>query len=156
MALEYNRILVGMDGSVNSEIALQRAIEVAIANNATLYIAHVIDIRTLSNYSVIDFDYSNLVNDDTVRALDEYKKEAEAQGLSEVQTIIEYGSPRAAMSKDIPEEYDIDLTIVGATGLNAMERVFIGSVSETVVRRSPNDVLVIRTAEEDDIVGFDD
>lgn len=148
MVVNYKRILVGMDGSDNSELALQRAIDIAVTNDANLYIAHIIDIRTLSNYAALDFDYSNLINDDTVRSLNEYKEQAESQGVKHVEAVIEYGSPRAAMSRDIPREYNIDLTVVGATGLNAMERVFIGSVSEAVVRRSLHDVLIIRAEEK--------
>jgi len=36
------------------------------------------------------------------------------------------------------------LIIVGATGLNAVERFLIGSVSESVARYSKCDVLIVR------------
>ena len=35
--------------------------------------------------------------------------------------------------------------MLGATGLNAVERLFIGSVSESVIRNASCDVLVVRT-----------
>ena len=35
----------------------------------------------------------------------------------------------------------------GASGLNAVERFMIGSVSEAIVRHAPCDVLVVRTEE---------
>jgi nucleotide-binding universal stress UspA family protein len=35
--------------------------------------------------------------------------------------------------------------MLGATGLNAVERLFIGSVSESVIRNATCDVLVVRT-----------
>ena len=35
--------------------------------------------------------------------------------------------------------------MLGATGLNAVERLFIGSVSEYVIRHAPCDVLIVRT-----------
>ncbi|HHQ0107144.1 TPA: universal stress protein, partial [Listeria monocytogenes] len=37
-----------------------------------------------------------------------------------------------------------DLIMCGATGLNAVERLLIGSVSEYIIRHSPCDVLVVR------------
>ncbi|MEL5941041.1 universal stress protein, partial [Tetragenococcus halophilus] len=40
---------------------------------------------------------------------------------------------------------DVDLIILGATGLNAVERLFIGSVSEYVTRNASCDVLIVRT-----------
>ena len=42
-----------------------------------------------------------------------------------------------------------DLIICGATGLNAVERFLIGSVSENIVRSAKCDVLVIRTPEDE-------
>ena len=35
--------------------------------------------------------------------------------------------------------------MIGATGLNAVERLFIGSVTEYVTRTADYDVLVVRT-----------
>ena len=35
--------------------------------------------------------------------------------------------------------------MLGATGLNAVERLFIGSVSEYVIRHAICDVLIVRT-----------
>ena len=35
--------------------------------------------------------------------------------------------------------------MIGATGLNAVERLLIGSVTEFVTRNAPCDVLVVRT-----------
>ena len=38
-----------------------------------------------------------------------------------------------------------DLIMIGATGLNAVERILIGSVTEYVTRTAICDVLVVRT-----------
>ncbi|MBO8441671.1 MAG: universal stress protein, partial [Firmicutes bacterium] len=40
---------------------------------------------------------------------------------------------------------NIDLIMIGATGLNAVERILIGSVTEYVTRTAQCDVLVVRT-----------
>jgi lipoprotein signal peptidase len=42
----------------------------------------------------------------------------------------------------------LDLIICGATGLNAVERFFIGSSAEAITRHAKCDVLVVRTPEE--------
>ena len=52
--------------------------------------------------------------------------------------------PKNIIAKELPKEYNIDLIMLGATGLNAVERLFIGSVSESVIRNA-SDVLVVRT-----------
>ncbi|WP_143464497.1 universal stress protein, partial [Lactobacillus taiwanensis] len=47
----------------------------------------------------------------------------------------------------------IDLIILGATGLNAVERLLIGSITEYVTRTAACDVLVVRhpAAQNEDI-----
>lgn len=67
--------------------------------------------------------------------------------MANVNIIVEYGSPKTMISKDLANKVEADLIICGATGLNAMERFLIGSVSEYIVRSSTCDVLVVRTDE---------
>lgn len=145
----YRNILVGVDGSENAEHALQRAIQFATMHEAKLHIAHIIDTRALNTYATVNYSYNDLITEETVNALNDYKTFALDNGVKEVETIVEYGSPRTLMSKTIPAEYDIDLVIVGATGLNAVERMFIGSVSEQIVRQAQCDVIVVRNVHED-------
>ena len=57
----------------------------------------------------------------------------------------EFGSPKVIVAKQIPESENIDLIMLGATGLNAVERIFVGSVSEYVIRHARCDVMVVRT-----------
>lgn len=47
--------------------------------------------------------------------------------------------------KNIAAKYEADLIVVGATGLNAVERLLIGSVSEAIIRHATCDVLIART-----------
>ena len=51
------------------------------------------------------------------------------------------------ISKDLSKKLNADLIICGATGLNTVERILIGSVSENIVRTAECDVLVIRAPE---------
>ena len=74
-----------------------------------------------------------------------YEANAKKVGLNNVTTVIEYGSPKQIIAKEIPEDNHVDLIMLGATGLNAVERLFIGSVSEYVIRNATCDVLVVRT-----------
>jgi len=77
------------------------------------------------------------------------KEKALATGLENVNILVEYGSPKTMISKDLAKKVHADLIICGATGLNAVERFLIGSVSENIVRSANCDVLVIRTPEEE-------
>jgi nucleotide-binding universal stress UspA family protein len=49
------------------------------------------------------------------------------------------------LAEQATDNNDIDLIMLGATGLNAVERLFIGSVSEYVIRNAACDVLIVRT-----------
>ncbi|MEK4487236.1 universal stress protein [Psychrobacillus sp. FSL H8-0484] len=51
------------------------------------------------------------------------------------------------LTKELSNLVEADLIVCGATGLNAVERFLIGSVTEAIVRSSKCDVLVIRTPE---------
>ena len=60
-----------------------------------------------------------------------------------VVTIIPTGAPAETILREA-ELNDSDLIIVGARGLGALERVALGSVSESVLRHAACPVLVVR------------
>ena len=68
--------------------------------------------------------------------LDTYQQQAVDMGQTKVSSVLAYGSPKNIIAKELPKEYNIDLIMLGATGLNAVERLFIGSVSESVIRNA--------------------
>jgi len=79
--------------------------------------------------------------------LNRYKARAAAARVENVNIIIEYGSPKTVITKEIAKLVEADLIICGATGHSPVERYIIGSVSEAIVRSANCDVLVIRTPE---------
>jgi nucleotide-binding universal stress UspA family protein len=79
------------------------------------------------------------------QTLGDYEAEAKKAGVKNISKVIEYGAPKVMIANQIPENNDIDLIMLGATGLNAVERLFIGSVSEYVIRNAACDVLIVRT-----------
>lgn len=143
----YKKIMVAVDGSKESEIAFQKALNIALRNQSALLLAHIIDTRAFQ--SIANFDSLLIENatQDAQELLDSYKQQAISRGCHAVQTMIEYGSPKPLIAKDLPSAHQIDLIILGATGLNAVERFLIGSVSEYVVRHALCDVSIIRTDE---------
>ncbi|MFD1928262.1 universal stress protein [Sporosarcina siberiensis] len=147
MTLQYSQILVAIDGSEESEMAFKKSIAIALQNNAALNLVNIVDTRSYSAVETYDRENAELANKFAVDLLNEYKVEAEAAGISKVSVMVEYGSPKTMISRDIAKKLQIDLIICGATGLNTVERFFIGSVSESIVRTAKCDVLVIRTPE---------
>lgn len=85
------------------------------------------------------------VTETAKKTLSGYADEAKKAGVKNVDFSVEYGAPKVIIAKDIPDEKNIDLIMIGATGLNAVERILIGSVTEYVTRTAQCDVLVVRT-----------
>lgn len=142
---KYDHILVAIDGSKESEWALEKSIEIAKRNNAKLLLAHVIDTRSFMLIDSYDPDIAERANKLAVDMLEKYQDQAMAAGVAHVQYEIEYGSPKVKIPKEIAKKHNIDLIVCGATGMNAVERFLIGSVSEHITRYSPCDVLIVRT-----------
>ena len=61
--------------------------------------------------------------------------------------ILEIVANIAIIPKILANELGVDLILWGTSGLNAVERFIVGSVSEAIVRHAPCDVLVVSTEE---------
>lgn len=141
MNKNYTHILVAVDGSKESEVAFEKAITIAKNNDAKLTVAHVLDDRAFKNQGATIFDQAN---NDSKELLHSLKQKAQELGFANIHAVLEYGPPKAKIVNNIIPELGIDLVICGATGINAFERFFIGSVSEFVVRNAKCDVLISR------------
>ena len=142
---EYSKILVPVDGSNEARLAFEKAIEVAKRNRAQVLIAHIIDTRVLQTPTGFEGNFNEEIQRQTENLFQEYRQYAQEHDFNDIDFVLEYGSPKVYISKNIPKDYQIDLIMMGATGLNAVERLFIGSVSEYVIRNAICDVLVVRT-----------
>ncbi|MCI2803150.1 universal stress protein [Staphylococcus pettenkoferi] len=145
--LTYKNILIAVDGSHEAEWAFNKAVEVAKRNDAQLTVVNVIDSRTYSSYEVYDAQFTEKSKNFSEDLLQGYKEVATNAGVTQVTTRLEFGSPKAIIPKKLATELGIDLIMCGTSGLNAVERFIVGSVSESIVRHSPCDVLVVRTEE---------
>lgn len=142
---EYSKILLPVDGSNEARLAFEKAIEVAKRNRAQVLIAHIIDTRVLQTPTGFEGNFNEEIQRQTENLFQEYRQYAQEHDFNDIDFVLEYGSPKVYISKNIPKDYQIDLIMMGATGLNAVERLFIGSVSEYVIRNASCDVLVVRT-----------
>lgn len=140
-------VLVPIDGSETGWKALDLAVE--LFPEGELSVFHVI------GPSGIDTDVEGGVLDR--RAYERAKEEAEeltaeaedrieaADGptptLREIAT--ETGDPGAEIV-DYAEQSDVDHVVMGSRGRSSIERLLLGSVSETVTRRAPMSVTVVR------------
>ncbi|WP_270332467.1 universal stress protein [Ligilactobacillus acidipiscis] len=147
MLQTYQNILVPVDGSYEAELAFKKAVNVAKRNGekSSIHLVHVIDTRAFQNISSFDTAMVEEVTDTAKKTIEGYIEDAKKQGIKNIDYSIEYGAPKVIIAKDLPQEKNIDLIMIGATGLNAVERILVGSVTEYVTRNSKCDVLVVRT-----------
>lgn len=142
---KYENILVAVDGSDEARLALTKAMELAKNHNAELVIAHIIDTRTFATIEQYDRTIVSRAENYGQELLEKYEQEAKEAGVEKITTVLDFGSPKSKLPKDIAKKYNIQLIVTGATGLNAVERVLIGSVSEAIARHAPCDVLIVRS-----------
>lgn len=140
----YKNIVVAIDGSEAAEIAFKKSVAIAKRNEGRLILAHVVDSRTFATAEAYDRTLAERADEYATEILDRYILEAHEAGLTDVIKAIEYGSPKVKIAREIAPNFNADLIICGATGLNAVERFLIGSVSENILRQAKCDVLVVR------------
>lgn len=141
----YQNILVGLDGSPQAEVALRKALQLAQESGAKIYLAHVVDTSPISSFASRSESYEDLEDPKVMSALEDYRRFIKDSGYDNVELLVEYGSPRDMMAEKLPKKYNIDLIMVGATGMGAVNRVFMGSIAEYITRNAIVDVTVVRT-----------
>lgn len=142
----YQRILVPIDGSLNSECAVQEAIRFAQFHHAQLMLVHVIeDIHYFDMEN--DINYTELMQsakDSAWRMLDKAAASVRQAGVDVTEKLLEAGGHRVAHV--IVEEAAhgaADLIIIGTHGRSGFSRLLLGSIAEGVLRVSPVPVLFI-------------
>ena len=148
MSHHYERILIAIDGSYESELAFEKGLNIALRNNAELLLTHVIDTRALQSVATFDTYIYEKLEQEAKDVLNDYEQQAREKGLTKVKQVIEFGNPKTLQARDIPDKEKVDLIMVGATGLNTFERLLIGSSSEYIMRHAKVDLLVVRDSEK--------
>lgn len=82
-------------------------------------------------------------NEELAEAKNELERTATALNATTVDKRVEVGDIANTVCR-IAEDLDVDLIVVGSHGRSGFGRIFLGSVSEHVVRHAPCPVLVVR------------
>lgn len=146
MSQQYKTILVPVDGSMATPQLIERAIQIAKTNGAHLDILNVVEINQFSDSygGAISGDVVYSLVEDIEARLDSLKTQASEAGLTDVSTHVRFGNPKPVIAREFPDDHGTDLTVIGTTGMSAVERFMVGSVTTYVNRISKNDVLVVQ------------
>ncbi|HTY92163.1 MAG TPA: universal stress protein [Methanocella sp.] len=138
----YKNILVPTDGSDYSLYAAEHAVYLAKALGAKLYALNVVN-APLAFHAGIHYAESKVEMEHSgKKAVTIIKALCDEKGV-ECQEMIVEGDPRATIV-DVARKVNADCIVIGSIGMSALERVLIGSVSDSVLRHAPCPVLMIR------------
>jgi len=148
----YKRILVAVDGSETSTLAMQEAIHLAKDQKATLRIIYVADNFVVVGDGVpFDFkQYENAVRGYGLSILSNMESIAQKAGVSVESGIIENTEHSVRIPEKIVDEastWRADLLVIGTHGRRGFSRLVLGSVAEGVIRIASIPVLLIRGKE---------
>lgn len=148
----YKHILVAVDGSDTSNLALQEAVKLAKEQNALLRLVHVVD--ETPAYSMTDAPfpisaYQKIMHEAGERLLADCASTIQSAGAKFETKCVVIDSLLKRICEAISEEaksWPADLIVIGTRGRHGFDRLLLGSVAEGVIRIASKPVLIIRGA----------
>ncbi len=151
----FERILVATDGSKHSHRAAEAAVEMARLYGSTIIALYVVDIG--KEYALLG-DLTAKSSEEMIAGI---RSSLQDQGETATRSVAEMAD-RAAIpaikriaegypAQDIiriAEEEKAGLIVMGGIGASGLERFFLGSVADKVVRSSKIPVLVVKDKEK--------
>jgi nucleotide-binding universal stress UspA family protein len=142
-------IVCGVDGSADSQRALEIAAQLANRLRARLVLAHVGELAHVPYAAAAPFggmaggiavaEEIEVLEEAGKRLLDQVARDA---GLTDVERELEFGSPAEALA-DLADEEEAELIVVGSRGRGAFKAAFLGSVSNSLVGIARCPVLIV-------------
>lgn len=148
----YRTILVAVDGSESSQLGLQHALQLARDQKARLHIVHVVETMraTAAMVGPVPFDPTPVweaLRQGGLDILAKAKSAAAKAGLEAETVLLE---PQEVNDRVVlllgaeARKCDADLIVAGTHGRQGLNRFFVGSVAEALVRVAPAPVLLVR------------
>ena len=141
----FTNILVAIDGSEASDLAVQRAVDEAKVWSAKLHAVYVVEtglFTSLPSDNTVEIMYRVLENEGNA-VLERAKKTAATSGVSLV-THMKQGHAGTEIIT-LAKQEKVDLIIAGSHGKSQTDRLLIGSVSTYITAHSPVTTMVVRS-----------
>jgi len=138
--------MVAIDGSPNSEGALDAAIDLAKQYGSELTILAIAPFVPVYLPSAGPYYAASVAESEATQyqgLVDAAVKKAQGAGVSAVTGLCQEGVVVDEILSHL-ETHPTDLAVVGSRGLSATKRLLIGSVSSALVTHAPCPVLVVR------------
>ena len=146
-----DNVLVPLDGSSFALQAVGPALEIVEKAGGTLHLVSVSDPDlTGAGLADVELSYERALQD----YLERVRSEILESGGSSVETRVLTGSPSDALVDEVGDR-QIELVVLSTHGRGPLSRIWMGSVADRVVRRSPCPVLTVRPQEEPEPLGLE-
>jgi nucleotide-binding universal stress UspA family protein len=139
----FKQILLAYDGSEGANRALAAAIELAKLHEGKIWalaveenLPHVI--ATAGEYQ----DIKEQANEKFRKLLETARARGEEAGV-ELKTILRAGHPAQTIIS-VAQDAEVDVILVGHSGLSGVWAAFLGTTAEKVSRHAPCSVLIVR------------
>lgn len=136
--IEMNRILCPIDFSPFSERALAYAMKLAVWYGARLHVMHVMPLLQRSTINGLTASSLTLTGRNFRSLIERYR----LPGADVSAGLVESADP-ATRILEAAEAFDVDLIVTGSHGRTGYQHALLGSVVETLLRRSTRPVLAI-------------
>jgi len=143
--LRFNKILVGCDFSEDSALALQHGLSLAQEFQSELHLVHVMEPPVYMDMFKISVEYGEELQVDLQPQIkDKLKKmvPTEAFNWCSPKTVLLNGPSHEELIR-YAKTNKMDLIVLGVRGQGLVERLFIGSTTDRVVRQTPCPVLSV-------------
>ncbi len=146
--MEYKRILVGVNDSIESSRAQDEAISIASKYNSLLFAVTVFDIPDIHTSSPQDNKISNINLEEYIQKVKDtllnLKKNAEDKGVKvETELLDERQRPEKAIL-DYSKKKDMDLIIIGKRKKDNMKEIILGSTALEIAKEADCNVMLVR------------
>ena len=141
MAIKIKKILVPLDGSVNSFRGLDTAIQMAREGQATitgLYDAAITKPRTNDQITSLE----KILLEHAQKIMKKAKLRSAKKGILFFD-MVSYGDEGKRIV-EIADRKNFDLIVIGSRGLGSMKEIFLGSTSNYVLHKSKKPVLIVK------------
>jgi len=142
-----SKILIPVDFSETSLLAIKHGAYIAQQNNSQVYLLHVVNANLVSQDMFIPLVSINQgeIENKAAQKLSQLADEIKGEYKIQMESMIAVGSPSSEISR-VAKEKHADLIVMGTHGYSPIEELVIGSVALKVITKSPCPVMAMSNA----------
>jgi len=141
----FDRILFPTDGGEGADAVFDRVLDVAETHGGTVHVLNVAD-TTHDSVTRIQGEIIDVLEHEGETVVEAAAERAAERGVPTVTDVVQGGV--AATVEAYAAEYGIDLVAIPTRGRTGLERLFLGSTTDRVLRRSSVPVLTLDPADD--------